>query len=900
MPLQFDGINWNWDSATRGAKQIDLPIPEWSSEVGAESVCAECYAALTLGVEFNLRMSLNGWSVPTVDVFKLVPFGELSLASVVRTTLPLTRQLTLTADLLQAPLSPRPLVIPLGLLAITIRPGLLLQLEATAALSNPISVTLGMKQVSTVRNGVQLVAGKPLEYVRSATQTNSLVSGLTGLTPDGFSMHAIAGVKAELTFGVGLTLAFLALAPLKPLVTVGVFIKPQVSLGIVPATAEQRCTLPWGYAALAGMQVGATVSPLTVDLGLASFELTFGGALPYAAEFSAIEMQPPPGCTACTGCLGALDRLAHAALSLRGPTIVPSPLPLPTAGAGEALVVTLDAGVTSVAIGAPLLLRFAYPYGTASSVGIESVSLAVEVRQFTANSSALQTVVSTSEQLALAVPFARREVRLAALRPFTTLSLTSGVSKVRFVAIAEHSDDVFGKSAWLDVRAPTVGSGAPATRIVDGWSICSVQCGGGGVQTRSQTCVSGDGARITGCPAGSPLPLQRACSALIASCPFVPYSVLNPTPHTIASSLSVWSPQRTDVVLAIEFGGGQAGRQTRISACYADIVNPCATKRPPTCFRLLDVEPSARGSTRVEVELTPALLLTVSQPRPVALTLLFENVGGGADDWALSPAFVVRVPDMTYAFDGDVTFINGSVSVGGVFGAVVLQPSARYRRTTADIGYPARIALNVVRAGSFSVMLRLEFPGNGIPFNYNIQDYRKQKVPGTLVAFCEPLRACRICDAGDAWCNDRDNRDDFRQQLPPVCVGRGAAASQQITPAEQQCGTSGVAGVCQDSRSVTCPSPRRYVRNKCANTPAHIKCCPTLSQMALLEADGDDIEWDDDSTSSSTDIGAIVGGVVGGVIALGCLVALIVFFVLRRRAVVFDLGDVVIENTTEN
>jgi hypothetical protein len=114
----------------------------------------------------------------------------------------------------------------------------------------------------------------------------------------------------------------------------------------------------------------------------------------------------------------------------------------------------------------------------------------------------------------------------------------------------------------------------------------------------------------------------------------------------------------------------------------------------------------------------------------------------------------------------------------------------------------------------------------------------------------------------------------------------------------QQCGTSGLAGVCQDSRSVVCPSPRRYVRNKCANSPVYIKCCPTLSQMSLLEADGG-VEWDDgdgngsdiDSNSNNINVGAIVGGVVGGVVLLLCVIAIVVFVVMRRRRVVFDLGD---------
>jgi len=369
-------------------------------------------------------------------------------------------------------------------------------------------------------------------------------------------------------------------------------------------------------------------------------------------------------------------------------------------------------------------------------------------------------------------------------------------------------------------------------------------------------------------------------------------------PHNIFASLSDWTPQRTSVLLTIDFGGGQVGRLTRISACYADQVSPCSTTRP-SCMLLDEILPNTRGSTRLQVELGPQLLLTLAQPRPVSLTLLFENVDGGADDWALSPAIVVRAPDLTYALDGDIGFVDGAVSVGGVFGAAVLLPSTRYRRTTADIGYPSRIAFKTKRDGRFSIELRLEFPGTGIPFTYIISDYRKNKVAASLVAYCEPLVMCRICDPDDMWCLHRDFIDQFRQQLPPVCVGRSAAANPGVpVVASMQCGTSGVAGVCQDSRTVACPSPRRYVRNKCINTPAYIKCCPTLSQMSLLEAEGG-VDWDDGSdsvdgggsNSGSVDVGAIVGGVVGGVLLIGCLIAIIVYVVMRRRRVVFDLGD---------
>jgi hypothetical protein len=229
--------------------------------------------------------------------------------------------------LVQGAALPRPLVIPLGLLAITIRPELLLKLEMTAAISNPISLTIGANRCRTCASACSSSPASRSSTCAAPTQTNSLVSSTR--------VHARRIHDAGNRWRQGR-------ADVRRRSDAGrsspCWRRPSRSSpsacsssrrcrSVVPSTVEQRCTLPWGYAAQAGLQVGARCRRSPSISACASFELTFGGALPYAAEFSAIEMQPPR--------LHGVHRLsrrhrsagARGVVALRGPTVMPSPLP---------------------------------------------------------------------------------------------------------------------------------------------------------------------------------------------------------------------------------------------------------------------------------------------------------------------------------------------------------------------------------------------------------------------------------------------------------------------------------------------------------------------------------------------------------------------------------------------
>ncbi len=876
---QFTAFSWNYDRAANGAADV-LPLQQISDVLGVPATCADCFAALNVGVEFAFRMTLDGVRVPTVHAFKLVLVGEVELSAVVNVTLPLSTRRSLVHDLVTVPLPVQPLVIPIGLLAITIRPSMTLSFDLLATLSNPLSAALGAKQTTTLRAGVQLERGQPLRIVRSVSQQNSIVARLDGFLSPDLVMEARSGIRVGLDLGVGLTLAPLALVvSTPPIITVGLHVLPQVVLSIVPPTPPLVCTLPRGYRVGFVVEVGVTVSPLTITVGRNRFEMRFGGLFPYEANFVALQMPTIPGCSACSGCLGALDALARAVLPLiRGQTMdAPA---LSTARIPDQSLSVNANGATSLAIGAPLTLRWDYVAGL--NLNVQSVWFTAEVRLLAANTTTIETISASNEQFDRRVSFSLKTVQFASLQPFIQ-GLVPGASKVRLVVVSGDADTIYGKTAWLDVRAPTAASSGAPVRVFGGWTACSSFCGSPGTMTRVASCVTSDGSRSAMCGAAQSngQALTRSCTALQPQCPFVPFSLSAPRPNSVVAT---WN---ADATLRVEFNGGQIGRRTAIRLCNST-VDPCTTTKPNCGRDLASVLPNPLGKTQVNVALgLPGMLV-----QPLIFSLMLDN--GGAD-WDLSPEMVLRAPDVTFALaPASVAAASGTVNIAAAYGCLSLLSGPRYRLTTTDIGEPVRISFFWARP-TVQVELQMTrrlFP----PVVYTVEDYRRSRVPGFVVATCTTARICRVCDPSDPQCRDaaRDNAL-FAQRLPRT------SCPIRTTQAPPTCGQSRIQGVCQNSRTVACPSPRRYVLGQCQSADPNIQCCPAASRVALLEEDGDlEFAPDEDaaggsSNESEANVTIIAGSVVGALILIA-LVMLVVVCVLRRRsAKSFD--HVVVENS---
>jgi hypothetical protein len=511
-----------------------------------------------------------------------------------------------------------------------------------------------------------------------------------------------------------------------------------------------------------------------------------------------------PAVRRAAGCFGALDQLAKAVLKNRGPDLIAPPLPSPpSATPSETFVVTTTPS-DAIAFGAPLTI--AWKRGAAFQLTeIDRVTFAVEVRRNGANDTALQTFTATTEQLDVRVAAADTQLVLAALRPFA-LGLTAGQARVRLIVIAANSDALFGRSEWLDVRAPIAAAAtAAATRVHTAWSACSVECGSGGTQTRRADCLSGDGTRSLAssqCATGaSP---SRPCVSLLPKCAFVRYSVIWPRPETVALNVSEFSSNFEFAALGVEFNGGEAGRNTTISLCDSRTFNPCTTTKPVGCELLTTLPVSTSGSTRTIVEFTMGNRDQIFRTLPRSFSLLFSNDGGSADQWRLTPPYTVRVPDLRYAMDGELSRLSGPVSVASVHGVATLSPANRYiSERMPDIGMPVRVSLNLTDS-FFMMKLRIDYPIVAFAPVFEFSDFRAVKSPGLVVAVCFPMfRNCKICDANDTRCDDtKPQYRWFYEKLPDVCAARVGDDIWATAPPDQPIVLPDPTGLAQATNSV--------------------------------------------------------------------------------------------------
>jgi len=416
----------------------------------------------------------------------------------------------------------------------------------------------------------------------------------------------------------------------------------------------------------------------------------------------------------------------------------------------------------AVALGAPLTIAWKRGLKNAhADMQIADVTFAVELRR-AASDTELQFVTTTSEQLDVRVTGDSGQLALAALRPFAA----GAVAQVRFVVIAGHSDSVFGRSAWLDVARGS-GSGA-ATRVYSGWQACSEECGSG-VQNRTALCVSGDGAQTLASSAcATPLAaLTRPCRSLGAACPFVRYSILWPDPKDVVANITDWSRDNSYGVFNFEFAGGQAGRETSVYVCERGTYSHCNGKKPTGCRFEFSLPISTAGTTRTAISITVRSLSSLLIPLTFALLLV--NKGGGADEWRLSPTYVVRTPGVFYIVHGETSLLSGPVSLASIHGTAVLAPPA-YKVETGDIGQILQVALTTTAPfRTLSIATTAQF----LPFisPTTITDERKVKTPGLLVAHCNPtFLRCAVCDANDTSCARLVPDQDWAvDRLPPAC-----------------------------------------------------------------------------------------------------------------------------------
>lgn len=809
--LQFAALDWNYDATSKKAAET-IDIQQLSTEFGVKSTCVDCYAHLGTGVEFALRLSLNAYGAPILDAFKLVLFGELALSSRFSTTYPIAAEQSFRFALLDRALSSVPLVIPIGLLAVTIRPYTLVALTATASVSVPFALDYGASVSAKLRHGVQLVPGESVQRVQSMESDADVYVKLEKPTLDA---SVTAGLDVSLVLGVGLTVAAAALLPINPMINVTLSVRPEATLGLVPS---DTCALSTAYELKARLKMAAELSVISLGIGSVHYDLSFNGRLPYRIDVDAVEAQVPEGCALCRGCLPSAAALTNVVMKTASRVLAPPPLPA-VASRTDALAVTVLE--TSAAVGAPLTIRWRRADDAVSvSLDIVNVTFAAELRRGT-DASVFDAEWVTNEQLDATVTFDLLEFKIAQLGPLGVAIPAD--TRVRFVVVAAHSDDLFGRSDWLQLGAPLVAAGAAPVRLFSGWQACNVECGAGGLQTRTTLCVAGDGATMvdnsTCSYAGA---LTRTCASLLASCPYVPYKLLEPTTLT-ADATAMWSPGLLDASVVVEFFGGQIASSTAVWGCPVNAdLDPCSSAVRPTtrqCAQLTTVSVNAKGTTRIRVQLgsfvTRGRVLTVfTDPGPVPFVVMLENMSG-AREWVLSSPVILR-PTIDYALEYTEKFgtgtlvqnVQGPISLASPLGTVVLDPARQYKARAKDIGAVTAIAFYGLSGMEplgphHDFVIRTTFDGGAINGkSYGISDRRADKSEGWATAICNNIntgRQCIVCNPGTVCMRPSDALKAFANLLrscpqPVENVAAWVAPPGWVPPATWTNGGDGVTG----------------------------------------------------------------------------------------------------------
>jgi hypothetical protein len=806
--MQFGALDWNYDAAGKKAA-AEIDIPELSTEFGVKSTCVACFAHLGAGVEFALRLSLNAYGTPIVDAFKLVVFGELALSSRFRTTWPIAAEQSYRFALLDRAIGSVPLVIPIGLLAVTIRPYTLVTLTATGSFSLPLELEYGARVSGKLRHGVQLVPGETVQRVQSMESDSDVYVKMEKPTLDAL---VTAGLEATLRLGVSLTVAAAALLPINPMINVTLSVRPEASLGLVPS---ETCALSTSYELKAGLKMAAEVSVFSLGIGKAHYDLSFNGRLPYRIDVDAVETKVPEGCALCSGCLPGAAALTNIVMKTIARILAPPPLPAvsPRTDALEVSVVE-----TSAAIGAPLTIRWRRA-DDAGQLDIVKVTFAAELRRG-ADASVFDADWVTNEQLDATVAFDTLEFKIAQLGPLG-VGLPAG-TRVRFVVTASHSDDLFGRSDWLQLGAP-VAAGAAPMRLFSGWEACNVECGTGGSQTRTTFCVAGDGAaEVDNSTCAYTGVLSRTCSSLLASCPYVPYKIAEPTTLTVESS-AMWNGDLSDASVVVEFFGGQISSSTAVWGCPVNKdLDPCSTASRPTtrqCAQLTTVNVNAKGTTRIRVQLgsfvTRGRVLTVfTQAGPVPFVVMLENMSG-AREWMMSSPIVLR-PTLEYflefperiGFVGTVyDSLRGPISLASPLGTVVLTGENGFKSRAKDIGAITAIAfygLNGTDPGGprHDFFIRTKVAGSISGKSYEVSDRRADKSEGWATSLCNGVntaRLCVVCNPGTSCMRPSDTLREFTNLLrscpqPVENVQAWVAPPGWMPPATWTNGGDGVGG----------------------------------------------------------------------------------------------------------
>lgn len=729
---RMEAFNWNYDAAgrkSRGALNLLTQRSSFARAFSRLASCVDCHAYWGVGVEFQIKVTRSWWGFPHLEALRVLVFGELSAAAVVRVALPHSPTLECEHQLLERALTLRGVVIPAGPLAFLLTPSLKPQLVGGLASNMDNQIDIGAKGSLTVRVGMQWNDDeRGAQLINDVVSDVALINDWNNVVSTAGSTNVGLRVGLRLSLNVGLALGLTAAS-----LATGAGVKfTAVTFNLLPAAVfsvapSSRCTTGTRHEMKLerGVTVDAALDVITISFNafgkMWSQTIGMGGSLPWQSRaLAVVNSGVPPGCAVCQVCLTpALPRARVAVAPRVQSQRVDVPRSVFTVRT-PAIVVSLTVDgrpATSVSFGqSSIAINWRMEQGTAP----RTVKVAGEVRRsMTDAGSVVADVVG-------AAPFSwtANRATLDTSRSGSPLRVVSG-NQVRFAVISATDERVFGHSPWVSVTVAATSTALTSSALrwtYDQWSFCSVTCGPNAWRTRTATCTLSSGRPVaqTQCfSLAAPLTRER-CPNAPTVCPVRPivqpvpqYGARSTAPVRFGTKRAVSMPSAVPVQLA----GGQLTSTIDVFVCPMTVVLECESdlKLVDTkCRKASNLVPSPDGFIDSTVMVDAALYGTIPDfmnarlfdnyatlSTVVRLVSRVVNDSSAAGAFVGDQVFVGPAGQFSYTLDGKLPSGVTNIIVRGTLASLTIDAPVLGRRYDAeDLGDVLSIFLSPTPTGS--------------------------------------------------------------------------------------------------------------------------------------------------------------------------------------------------------
>jgi hypothetical protein len=699
---RFTAFNWNYDAAAGASKgPINLISADRQSRSTLARVfsrtasCADCHAYLGVGVELNLKVARSWWGFPELQALRVVVFGEVSAAAVLRVALPISASIDVEHRLLRDDIRLPGIVIPAGPLAFQLNPSLRPSLVGGVVSNLDTQIDLGATAKLTIRCGVQyLNDGTGTQGISDVVSELNLVNdwnnALASITATTVAFRI--GVRASLNVGIALGLSAAALAGNRGVefTSAGINLTPAAVLSI---SSNRSCGgLNHFYKLERQVTVDAQLDAITIKAEVFGYEweqtIGIGGALPWQSPaLHVITPGVPPRCAACAGCvIAGAPRVRRTAVPAVQSKKIDPPKVAFTARA-PALVVTASvdgrAAATTATLGrARIVVGWRLEGGGASPA---QVRVAATVRRNAQETGSAATDVTGTAALA----WSPASVTIDTTRR-VPLRVATG-NEIRFTVYDAATERIFGSSQWIRVTldAAALGAGAPAWQY-GAWTQCSVTCGPNAVRTRTAICVAANGAMAAaaGCGTLSQTLTRGRCPGAPTTCPTRPLVMAQPAfGASVASSGGKRRAPTSSytATLPLAIGGGLLTSPIDVFVCSALVELQCEVDLlaiDRRCLLAKSLEPSATGYANDSISIdvarfstTPSFMQSRMFDNYATLSTVVRvvaRVQNGTETLVGDQVLVTPPGEFSYAVTAALPATATVVTLRGSLGSLVL------------------------------------------------------------------------------------------------------------------------------------------------------------------------------------------------------------------------------------